>query len=123
MDPTKSQYKLPTVFLVTADIQFDIYHLYAYGKGSQQIYYNIAYIPSYHSSCMMNSIFRKIKENTSLDAIEESDDEEDFEDIREDKYVDLQKTVQMECIYLSKFKKWVPKRLVQGQKIVHISLL
>ena len=123
MDPSKSQYKLPTVFLVTADIQFDVYHLYAYGKGSQQIYYNVAYIPSYQVSCMMNGIFRKIKENADLDAIEESDDEEDFEDMREDKYVDLQKTIQMECIYLAKFKKWVPKRVVQGQKIVHISLL
>jgi hypothetical protein len=123
MDSSKAQYRLPTVFLVTADIQFDIYHLFTYGKASQQVYYNVAYIPSYECSKMMNGIFRKIKENTSLDAIEESDDEEDFEDIREDKYVDLQKTVQMECIYSPKFKKWVPKRVVQGQKIIHISLL
>jgi len=123
MDPSKSQYRLPTVFLVTPDIQFDVYHLYAYGKASQQIYYNVAYIPSYQTSCMMNSIFRKINENKNLDAIEESEDEEEFEDMREDKYVDLQKTVQMECIYLAKFKKWVPKRIVNGQKIVHISLL
>ena len=123
MDPSKPQYKSPTVFIVTADIQFDIYHLYAYGRASQQIYYNVAYIPSYQSSCMMNGIFRKINENRNLDFIEESEDEEDFEDIREDKYVDLQKTVQMECIYSTKFKKWIPKRIVKGQKIVHISLL
>jgi len=123
IDSSKAQYRLPTVFLVTADIQFDIYHLFAYGKGSQQVYYNVAYIPSYQTSCMMNGIFRKINENKNLDAIEESDDEEEFEDIREDKYVDLQKTLQMECIYLPKFKKWVPKKVVQGQKIVHISLL
>jgi hypothetical protein len=123
MDPTKPQYRAPTVFLVSADIQYDVYHLFAYGKGSQQVYYNVAYIPSYQTSCLMNSIFRKIKENACLDAIEESDDEEDFEDIREDKYVDLQKTVQMECIYLAKFKKWVPKKVVRGQKIIHISLL
>jgi hypothetical protein len=123
MDPTKSQYKLPTIFLVTADIQYDVYHLFAYGKASQKIYYNVAYIPSYQCSIMMNSIFRKIKENKCLDFIEESDDEDDFEDIREDKYVDLQKTVQMECMYSTKFKKWIPKRVVQGHKIVHISLL
>ena len=72
---------------------------------------------------MMNSIFRKINENKNLDFIEESEDEEEFEDMREDKYVDLQKTVQMECIYSTKFKKWIPKRIVRGQKIVHISLL
>jgi len=123
MDPTKSQYKLPTIFLVTADIQYDVYHLFAYGRASQKIYYNVAYIPSYQCSIMMNSIFRKIKENKCLDFIEESDDEEDFEDIREDKYVDLQKSIQMECIYSPKFKKWIPKRIVNGQKIVHISLL
>jgi len=123
MDPSKPQYRSPTIFLVTPDIQFDVYHLYAYGRASQQIYYNVAYIPSYETSCMMNSIFRKINENKNLDAIEESEDEEEFEDMREDKYVDLQKTVQMECIYLAKFKKWVPRKVVKGQKIVHISLL
>jgi hypothetical protein len=123
MDTLKPQYRLPTTFLVSADIQFDIYHLYAFGKGSQHIYYNIAYIPSYDCSKMMNNIFRKIKENKNLDYIEESDDEEDFEDTREDKYVDLQKIVQIECIFSQKFKRWVPKRIVQGKKIVHISLL
>jgi len=123
MDTSKPQYRLPTTFLVSADIQFDIYHLYAFGKGSQHIYYNIAYIPTYECSKMMNNIFRKIKENKNLDYIEESDDEEDFEDTREDKYVDLQKIVQIECIFSQKFKRWVPKRIVQGKKIVHISLL
>jgi hypothetical protein len=123
MDITKPQYKSPTVFLVSADIQYDVYHLFAYGKRSQHIYYNVAYIPNYQTSVMMNSIFRKVKENENLDAIEESDDEEEFEDTREDKYVDLQKSVAIECIYSSKFRKWVPKQLVQGKKIIHISLL
>lgn len=36
---------------------------------------------------MMNKLFRKIKENDNLDSIEESDDELEFEDQREDKYV------------------------------------
>jgi len=123
MDASKSQYKYSTIFLVSADIQYDIYHLFAYGKNSQTVYYNTAYIPTYQSSMMMNRIFRKIKENENLDNIEESDDEEDFEDTREDKYVDLQKTVAMECVYLAKFKKWVPKQIVYGKKIVHISSL
>ena len=35
----------------------------------------------------MNNIFRNIKENTNLDALEESDDEEEFENISLDKYV------------------------------------
>ena len=120
---SKPQFKLPTVFLVSADIQYDIYHLFVFGKGSQNIYYNIAYIPNYKTSVFMNSIFRKIRENNNLDYIEESEDEEDFENTAEDKFVDLQKTVMMECIFSIKHKKWIPKKLVHGQKVIHVSQL
>lgn len=123
IDFSKPQYKYPAVFLVSADLQYDVYHLFAYGRNSQSVYYNIAYIPNYTTSVFMNKIFRKIKENDNLDAIEESDDEEEFENMAEDKYVDLQKTVAMECTFSQKFKKWIPKKIVQGQKIVHISQL
>jgi len=119
----KPQFKLQTVFLVTADIQFDIYHLFVYGKGSKQVYYNIAYIPNYKTSVFMNKIFRKIRENDNLDYIEESEDEHDFENTTEDKYVDLQKTIMMECSFSQKFKKWIPKKVVYGEKVVHISQL
>jgi hypothetical protein len=72
----------------------------------------------------MNNIFRKIKENENLDAIEESDDEEDFENIDYDKYVDLKKYVFMECKFSMKFKKWIPIRVVQPeQKVVHFTML
>jgi hypothetical protein len=74
----------------------------------------------------MNSIFRKIKENANLDAIEESDDEDDFQDGRPDKYVDLKKTVVMECAFNSKFKKWVPVKMATGNtsgRIIHIGKL
>jgi hypothetical protein len=118
------QYKYPTIFKVQADIQFDIYHLFAYGKNKSSVYYNIAYIPNYKTSVFMNSIFRNIKENANLDSIEESDDESDFEDIRQDKYVDLRKHVFIECIFNMKFKKWTPVRLVESPcKVVHISQL
>lgn len=120
---TKPQYKLPTVFLVSADIQYDIYHLFVYGKGSQTMYYNVAYIPNYTTSVFMNRIFRKIRENENLDYIEESEDEEDFENTAEDKFVDLQKTVMMECIFSVKYKKWIPKKIVNGQKVIHVSQL
>jgi hypothetical protein len=120
----KPQYKSPTVFVVKADLQFDIYHLYAYGKGKELVYCGICYIANYKTSVFMNGIFRKIKENAWLDAIEESDDEEDFENTEVDKYVDLEKQVNMECTFHSKFKKWVPKKVVDGkQKVVHISML
>ena len=124
MDVTKPQYKFRTIFLVTADIQYDIYHLYAYGRQKSSVYYNTAYIPNYKTSVMMNRNFRHILENENLDAIEESDDEADFQNVAEDKYVDLEKILFMECQFHTKFKRWVPLRVVkQPCKVVHISQL
>ena len=124
MDLSKSQYKFKTVFQVYADTQYDIYHLFAYGKNNQPVYYGISYIPSYKTSVFMNSIFRNIRENKNLDYIEESEDEDDFQDMRENKYVDLEKKVLLECSFHTKFKRWVPLRLVDSRsKIVHIHKL
>jgi hypothetical protein len=124
MDFGKPQYRYPAVFQVCADHQYDIYHLYAYGRNKEPVYYNVAYIPNYRTSVFMNSLFRNIRENTNLDYIEESDDESDFEDVREDKYVDLQKVLYMECVFQSKFKKWIPIRVVEVRdRVVHISKL
>ena len=95
-------------FVVKADIQYDIYHLYV---PETQVYHDVAYIPSFTTSVMMNSLFRTIKENTNLDAMEESDDEEEFNNLAEDKYVDLTKEIVMECTLHPKFKKWVPIKL------------
>ena len=61
----------------------------------------------------MNNIFRNIKENTNLDALEESDDEEELENISLDKYVYLDKIVEINCVYNNRFKKWIPKKLVK----------
>jgi hypothetical protein len=120
----KPQYKGTVVFKVMADIQYDIYRLFAYGSKKTDVYYNVAYIPNYKNSVFMNKIFRNIRENANLDAIEESDDEEDFENIDPEKYVDLKKAVFMECRFNTKFKKWVPVRIAESyQKVVHISNL
>tara|TARA_B100000886_G_scaffold340367_1_gene309487 strand:+ start:4900 stop:5928 length:1029 start_codon:yes stop_codon:yes gene_type:complete len=102
-------------FNVTADVQNDIYNLHCFNEGNFNHYYDIAYIPSYKISVYMNSLFRNIKENENLDALEESDDEDEFEDVREDKYVDLNLQVKMDCIYNSKFKKWVPLKISQNK--------
>jgi len=124
MDFTKPQYKYPTVFRVMADLQFDIYHLFAYGKDNQPIYYNIAYIPNYKTSVMMNGLFRNIRENKNLDYIEESDDEDDFQNMNIDKYVHMEKVLLMECVFNNKFKRWTPMRMVNArEKIVHIGKL
>jgi hypothetical protein len=72
------------------------------------MYYGVACIPNYKTSVMMNSLFRKIRENKNLDYIEESDDEEDFQNNAEDKYVDLEKRINMTCVFHRKFKKWTP---------------
>lgn len=128
----KPQYKKRTIFEVKADIQYDVYLLYAYNNTSKtsnekHVFVDIAFISNYQTSKMMNSIFRKIKENVNLDYIEESDDEDDFENAEPDKYVDLIKKVNMECQFNFKFKKWMPLRMVelninQG-KIVPVSNL
>lgn len=113
-DYKKPQYRQNAVFRVSADLQFDIYHLYAYGKNKSYEVYDTAYIPNYGVSVFMNGLFRNIKENANLDWIEQSDDEAEFQDIREDRFVDLEKTLNMECVFSPKFKRWIPMRTVQG---------
>ena len=123
-DSSKPQYRYSAVFYVVADLQFDVYHLFAYGCQKTPVYYNLAYVPTYRSSVFLNGLFRNIRENQNLDYIEESDDEADFENMDEYKYVDIQKVLLMECQYSPKFRKWVPTRVVpKGTKVVHIQQL
>ena len=63
------------IFNVKPDIQYDIYQLYIENNE----YYDVAYIPDFKTSVMMNTIFRDIKENRNLDLLEESDNEDEFE--------------------------------------------
>ena len=95
------------IFIVKPDIQNDIYHLYTVDN----VYDSIACIPDYKTSVMMNNLFRTIKENNDLDALEESDDEEEFENPNIDKFVDLEKSYKMICNLNKKFKKWVPIKI------------
>ena len=106
--------KAEGVFKVKANIQQDIYELYCYDndEGSP---HGIALIPDYKSSVMMNTLFRNIKENRNLDLLEESDDEEEFENIREDKFVSLDKMYYMKCVYNSRFKKWQPIEVMKDK--------
>ncbi len=97
-----------SVFTVKPDIQNDIYHLYEEGDK----YHAVALIPDYKTSIMMNKLFRNIKENANLDALEESDNEDEFEDERDDRFVFLDKSYKMVCVYNYKFKKWAPVRLL-----------
>ena len=103
--------KREAIFKIKPDIQSDIYYLYCLNNNNEEEYYNIAHIPDYNTSVFMNNLFRNIKENKNLDALEESDDEEEFENEMEDKFVYLEKEYNIICTYNYKFKKWVPNKL------------
>ena len=81
--------------------------MFAFSDGKEACH-DVAFIPDYKTSVLMNKLFRNIKENDNLDALEESDDEDEFEDSRVDKYVYLDRSFKMNCEYNHKFKKWVP---------------
>jgi len=99
------------VFTVKPDIQNDIYHLLLDENKCKRI----ACIPDYKTSVMMNCLFRNIKENQRLDALEESDDEEEFENNDVDKYVYLDRSYLMICRYHRKFGKWIPLRVAKPE--------
>jgi len=99
------------VFKVTAETQNDIYTLY----DEHDVDCGLACIQTYETSKMMNSLFRNIKENRCLDALEESDDEEEFENISLDKFIiDKSRVIKMECEYVPQFKKWLPIKMVNS---------
>jgi hypothetical protein len=103
------------VLLVKPDIQNDIYHLYSYDELSKTYanYVGIASIPDYKTSVLLNNVFRNIKENHNLDALEESDDEDEFENNKEDRFVSLDKECKFNCVFNYKFKKWTPNQLLE----------
>ena len=101
----KEVVKREVFFKVKATVDADIYHLYC---ANTETMYGVAMIQSYKTSVMMNSLFRNIKENSNLDLLEESDSEEEFENIDDCKFVDINKTLIMKCIYMPKFRKWQP---------------
>jgi hypothetical protein len=109
--------QVPTVqtkiFKVRPNTQPDVYQLYDKDDIDCKKAFEIAYIPNYSTSVMMNNLFRNIKENANLDALEESDDEEEFENNNIEKFVFLDKSYYMSCVYNIKFKKWVPQKVVE----------
>ena len=101
------------IFFIKPDLQNDIYYIYQNNTTDFEIISKeIAHIPDYKTSVLMNKLFRNIKENNNLDSLEESDEEEEFENIEIDKFVDLNKIIKMRCIFNYKFKKWVPVSVV-----------
>ena len=98
------------IFIARPQVKSDIYELYTENNGKED-YKGIAYIDSYKTSIMMNSIFRNIKENTDLDKIEESDDEDEFENVNLDKFI-IKKESKILCEYNQLVKGWVPIKMI-----------
>lgn len=110
-----------TIFKIKATIDQDIYSLYCASNttSNKDEFYGYAGIFDYKTSVFMNTIFRTIKENRNLDLLEMSDEEEEFENINNDKFVNLKKIVYMKCKYNKKFKKWQPVEAVKfGEKVL-----
>ncbi len=112
----KEPEKINVILKIVPHIQNDIYELFGYTNG-KMISVGYAGVPTYEKSVMLNKLFRNIKENNNLDMLEESDDEEEFENICDDKFVDLKKTYNMECTYDYNNKKWVPNKIVKTNKL------
>lgn len=102
---------IQATFIVRPNIQNDIYELFVRPIGRNQtepVFHNFAHIPNYKTSMMMNRLFRNIRENERLDALEESETEEEFENVDPDKYVSLTKEYTMLCRFHKRFCRWVP---------------
>ena len=117
-DKPKNILKSEIVFKIRADMQNDIYHLYCLNGEFKEEYYGLAHIPDYKTSVFMNNLFRNIKENHNLDKLEESDDEEEFENEKEDKFVNLEKEYNITCTYNFKFKKWTPIQIADPKRLI-----
>lgn len=126
-DYGKPAYRYPAVFNIMADPQLDLYHLYAFSestKTSGGVYCGLACVQSYKTSVFMNRLFRRIRENENLDLAEESEDEADFENMDANKFVYLDRVIQVECLFNQKHRKWVPVRVARkDERVIHIDKL
>ena len=102
------------IFIVKTCIEEDLYTLHLMNNNNIENH-NYAYIPDYKTSIFMNKLFRNIRENDNLDYIEESDDEELFENINADKFVNLDKNIKMKCLFIPKMKLWKPIEISDGK--------
>ena len=96
------------VMLVRPEVEEDVYSLWS----DKKIGY--ALVPDYKTSVMLNGIFRNVVENNNLDALEESDDEDEFENIAEDKFIVNPEGKSMEMRRDPKFGGWIPVKIVDS---------
>jgi hypothetical protein len=106
-------------FRVMAEIKHNVYSLYYYDVNKGIQFYQKTYIPDYKTSVMLNEKFRSIKEDSNLDLLEESDDDEEFENTNIDKFVFLDRYYNFKCYYHPKLKRFVPKEFTTEKKIAN----
>ena len=108
--PHQQQQQRARIFIIRAEPQADIYTLQCPDTG--KIEPDHAHIGDYKTSVFMNSVFRKIRENASLDAAEESDEEEEFQKTHhENSHTNLEKNARILCAFNYRFKRWTPLKL------------
>lgn len=102
----KTKFKINTMatFLVKPGTQADEYFLY----DNKNDYISNAYIGNYKISDMMNKIFRIYKD---VDNFEESDDEDFFENISDEKYI---KTKEQKMLFEYSEKGWIPVNITNS---------
>ena len=123
LKPDKKSYYNEYIFLVRPDIQDDIYYAYSLNdKTGLNEERGTLHIPDFNTSVMMNKLFRNIKENDNLDALEESDDEEEFENEKIDRFVHLDRSHKIVCKYNYKFKRWYPIKVADEKSKIVTSL-
>ena len=98
------------VLIAKAETAQDTYRLFARDKERGLSPIGCAAIPSLACSVLMNNIFRSIKENANLDLLEESDSDDEFELVGENKHVDTDKEVALVCKFRPRFGAWEPLR-------------
>jgi hypothetical protein len=84
-------------FEVEANLEPDSYSVFRKQDDTSRELICSAHIPTYDTSKMMNSLFRRIRENDNIDLIEESEDEDDFQNVDNDKF--LQKGLCLKMLF------------------------
>ena len=106
------------LFMVSPQFRVDMYTLRC--PITNVVEPEPAHVGDYKTSVLLNSIFRTVRENASLDAAEESEDEEVFQASQQmhiEGYISSSSPPEraMICTYNYKFKRWVPLRLGPNQ--------
>jgi hypothetical protein len=123
-NPRRAQYAKPTVFRVRAAPQQDVYELYARARQGALQFYDIASVQTLRESRALNGMFRVVRESEDLDLAEESDDEELFQNMREDKYLRIGAEVDIECEFDARVRRWALRRVAPpGARVVQLSAL